>query len=128
KLYFGSPAWGNKLWLGKLYPKKTKPNEFLHHYSRSFNSIELNTTHYRIPTQEGAREWLSQVPVGFEFCPKVHKDISHARGGLQDKRMLSYWLKFLETMQGNLGPSFIQLHEMFSYSEKVQLFRFLENW
>lgn len=128
KLYFGSPAWGNKIWTGKLYPPKTKPNEFLYHYSRSFNSVELNTTHYRIPNSDGVKEWLSLVPKSFEFCPKVNKEISHARNGLLDKTTFSYWLTFLERMQGNLGPCFIQFHEMFSYSEKAQLFQFLENW
>jgi uncharacterized protein YecE (DUF72 family) len=128
KLYFGSPAWGNRHWVGKLYPLKSRPEDFLYHYSRSFNCIELNTTHYRIPTPEGAREWLTQVPADFEFCPKLHKDISHARNGLVDKTTLSYWFSFLQTIQNNLGPCFIQLHEMFSYTEKAILFQFLENW
>lgn len=128
KLYFGSPAWGNRSWIGKLYPLKSKPEEFLYHYSRSFNCIELNTTHYRIPTADGAREWLTQVPADFEFCPKVHKDISHTRNGLVDKVTLSYWFSFLENMKSNLGPSFIQMHEMFSYAEKAMLFKFLEAW
>ena len=128
KLYFGSPAWGNRHWIGKLYPLKSKNEEFLYYYSRNFNCIELNTTHYRIPSSEGAKEWLSQVPQGFEFCPKVHKDISHAKYGLIDKVTLSYWFSFLEAMKPNLGPSFIQMHEMFSYAEKGMLFKFLEAW
>jgi uncharacterized protein YecE (DUF72 family) len=125
---FGSPAWGNKHWIGKIYPKKTPPEKFLYHYSRNFNCIELNTTHYRIPTEAAALEWVSEVPSNFIFCPKVHKDISHAQFGLADKTLLKVWTNFLQTIQSNLGPAFIQLHESFSYNDKALLFQFLENW
>lgn len=127
-LFFGSPAWAVKHWSGKIYPKTCESSEYLYFYSRNFNSIELNTTHYRIPTLENTIEWKSVVPKNFRFCPKLHKDISHDRVGLLDKKLLSYWTSFLENMSSHLGPCFIQFHENFSYDDKVLLFRFLENW
>ena len=48
-LYVGATGWSVKEWVGKIYPKGTKTTEYLRHYSRQFNTIELNTTHYRIP-------------------------------------------------------------------------------
>lgn len=127
-LYFGAPSWGSKHWLGKIYPKKTPTQEFLHYYSRNFTCIELNTTHYRIPDEKTTTEWLSKVPEHFHFCPKITKDISHARNGLVDKVVLSHWIDFLERIKSNLGPCFLQLNEYFSYKDKMLLFRFLENW
>lgn len=127
-LHFGSPAWGAKNWIGKIYPEKTPPQEFLYYYSRNFDCIELNTTHYRIPDEKTVTEWRSQVPETFEFCPKLHKDISHGRMGMLDKTLLSHWLNFISKLEVNLGPCFIQLHEMFSYKDKMLLFQFLENW
>lgn len=128
KLYFGSPAWGNKHWAGKIYPPKGSPDKYLHYYSRNFNSIELNTTHYRIPDTETSRGWLSQVPEHFHFCPKLHKDISHSRMGMTDTALLRAWLDFIQGLGNNLGPCFVQFHEQFSYQDKLLLFRFLENW
>ena len=125
---FGAPAWGSKHWLGKLYPNKAQPSEFLHYYSRSFNCIELNTTHYRIPDDKTAAEWLTKVPADFHFCPKVYKEISHGRNGLLDKTLLSHWINFMNRIKANLGPCFIQLHENFSYHDKMLLFKFLESW
>ncbi|MEA9356081.1 DUF72 domain-containing protein [Bacteriovorax sp. PP10] len=127
-LFFGAPAWGSKHWLGKIYPKKTPTQEFLHYYSRNFTCIELNTTHYRIPDEKTTHEWLSKVPEHFLFCPKLPKDISHARNGLVDKITLEHWLDFLQRMKTNLGPCFIQLSEYFSYQDKMLLFKFLESW
>ncbi|WPU64789.1 DUF72 domain-containing protein [Peredibacter starrii] len=128
KLYFGSPAWGNKHWVGKIYPAKTPPEKFLYYYSRNFNSIELNTTHYRIPDEATVKEWTSQVPEDFLFCPKLFKDISHNRVGMVDKPLLNSWLDTLPYYGKNLGPCFVQFHEQFSYTDKVLLFKFLENW
>lgn len=124
----GSPAWGSKHWVNKIYPKKASPDEYLYYYSRNFTSIELNTSFYRIPDTRTTKGWLSQVPETFLFCPKVHKSISHDRFGLGDKTLLRPWLSFLEDVQANLGPAFIQLHENFAYDDKVLLFKFLENW
>ncbi len=128
QLYFGAPAWTSKHWMGKLYPNGTKNDEFLNYYSQSFNCIELNTTHYAIPDDKTIQGWRSKVPNNFRFCPKVVKEISHGKTGLLDKTLLTHWLAFLDKMQPNLGPCFIQLHEMFSYQDKMLLFKFLESW
>lgn len=128
RIYLGSPAWGIKDWCGKLYPEKTKPEEYLFYYSKHFNCIELNTTHYRIPDSKIVTEWKKKVSQDFQFCPKIYKEISHGKMGLLDKNLLGAWIHFLSEMQENLGPCFIQLHEMFSYQDKKLLFHFLENW
>ncbi|MFZ4713203.1 MAG: DUF72 domain-containing protein [Bacteriovoracaceae bacterium] len=128
QLYLGSPAWGVKEWIGKLYPPKTPTDQFLFYYSRNFSAIELNTTHYRIPNKKTALNWRKQVPANFHFCPKVTKEISHSEGGMRSTELLKSWLHFIETLGDNLGPCFIQFHEHFSYNEKETLFRFLQNW
>lgn len=128
QIYFGSPAWANRTWRGKIYPQGISPEKFLYFYSRQFNCIELNTTHYRIPSKVTTEEWLSSVPSHFQFCPKLHKEISHSWSGMMDKKLLKEWLDFIESLKGNLGPCFIQFHEKFSYEDKMLLFRFLESW
>lgn len=128
QVLLGSPAWGNSQWIGKIYPKKTPSEKFLHHYSRHFDCIELNTSHYRIPDESTTRSWLTEVSPDFIFCPKVNKEISHTRFGLTDQRLLKSWTDFLGNLGSHLGPSFIQFHEMFAYENRQILFRFLESW
>lgn len=128
KLHFGSPAWAVKGWCGKIYPQTTPADEYLVYYSKNFNCVELNTTHYRIPDTKTVNGWRNKVSSDFQFCPKMHKEISHGRMGLMDKNLLEAWVHFLSEMGENLGPCFIQLHEMFSYHDKRLLFNFLESW
>lgn len=126
--FVGAPSWGASEWLGRIYPPKTKSADFLFHYSRNFNCIELNTTHYRIPTTEMVKNWCGQVPETFHFCPKIYKEISHTRNGLRNKELLKEQYRSLADFEEYLGPSFIQLPPYFTYENKVELFHFLEAW
>ena len=60
----GAPVWGVKEWLGRVYPVGTQPKDFLTHYARQFNSIELNTTHYGIPDESTIARWRETTPNG----------------------------------------------------------------
>jgi uncharacterized protein YecE (DUF72 family) len=126
--YFGAPAWAHPEWVGKIYPAGTPRTAFLRHYSRYFSCIELNTTHYRIPTADQARRWVAEVPKNFRFCPKIFKEISHRPRGMIDKAVLAEWWKFLESLGENAGPGFLQLPPHFDYSSKALLFAFLKQW
>lgn len=128
QLLIGAPAWSHKEWVGKIYPPKTKASDYLFHYSRYFNTIELNTTHYRIPTPEQTRKWTEKVPENFIFCPKVYQGISHDLTGLTDKLLLQNWFEFLNDLGKHCGPSFLQLPPHFDYSKKAVLFKFLQSW
>ena len=48
QIYIGCTRWGSADWAGKIYPPKTKEKDFLQHYVKHFNSIEINATHYKI--------------------------------------------------------------------------------
>lgn len=128
QIYIGTPAWGHKEWIGQLYPAKTKSSDFLNFYSRQYDCIELNTTHYQIPTKEKAELWMSKVPANFRFCPKLYQGISHSPTGLTDAALLKEWFQFLDRLQPNLGPCFIQFPPNFSYANKGLLFSFLQIW
>lgn len=126
--YLGTPSWGSKTWLGKIYPRDAKASEFLHYYSRAFNTIELNTTHYRIPGDDQVKAWCREVTPEFLFCPKFPQDISHRPNGLQDAALLKQWQKAISEFGEHLGVSWIQLPPYFDYSQRAVLHRFLEQW
>jgi uncharacterized protein YecE (DUF72 family) len=47
-----------------------KPPDFLRFYAERFQTVELNTTGYRLPAEEQFAKWAAQVPDGFEFAVK----------------------------------------------------------
>ena len=126
--FVGCPMWGNKAWIPKLYPQGTKPGEFLFHYSRAFNTIEMNTTHYRSPSPEQILKWKGEVPAEFVFCPKIPQSISHY-GKLQNvAAQTADFCEAISFFEENLGCAFMQLHESFGPDRLQVLAEFLSNF
>ena len=46
----------------------TRPEDFLTHYPSRFDTVELNTTGYRLPGEDQFRRWAETVPDGFTFA------------------------------------------------------------
>ena len=65
------PGWSYPSWRPGFYPEGTKPEEFLRFYAERFDTVELNTTGYRLPAEEQFRRWADAVPDGFRFAPKL---------------------------------------------------------
>lgn len=128
KVYIGCTGWGMPSWVGEWYPKGTKSKDFLAVYAKQFNTIELNTTHYRIPTEEMVRKWCQAVPSDFRFCPKVPQRISHSKQlGLGGPQLPLFW-ESLRTFGSYLGPSFMQLPPYFGFDRLSQLQQLLAIW
>ena len=47
-LHLGTMGWSYNFWKGKLYPEKLAANEFLAYYAKQFNTVEVDSTFYRI--------------------------------------------------------------------------------
>ena len=113
KFYIGCTGWSTKEWKGKVYPDKTKAADFLLAYGKQFNTVELNTTHYRIPKPEYIQKWVDQTPEDFKFCPKILKFISHARDlGTRDHKIKEF-CDSISLFGDKLGMCFIQLPPYF---------------
>jgi len=47
------------------------PSSFLGFYATRFDTVELNTTGYRLPSEEQFERWRDATPVGFRFAVKL---------------------------------------------------------
>jgi uncharacterized protein YecE (DUF72 family) len=45
--------------------------DFLSYYATRFDTVELNTTGYRLPAEEQFKRWAEKVRPGFTFAPKL---------------------------------------------------------
>lgn len=89
----GCAKWGRKDWIGKIYPSGTKEADFLSHYARHFDCIELNATFYRIPTVGQIEGWKAKVGPDFKFCPKFTDQITHIKRLKDADRLTSLFLE-----------------------------------
>ncbi len=135
KIFIGATGWSMKEWVGKLYPKGTKSQDFLKHYARQFNTIELNTTHYRIPDELTIRHWHDEAAPDFRFCPKVLQTISHSSDlhppplpPLKGGNLVELFCLAMSGLQEKLGCCFLQLPPHFGAERLPILEKFFQTW
>lgn len=128
KFYIGCAKWGRKDWVGKLYPKGTKPKDFLEHYAHIFNCIEFNAVYYRMPFPSDVLQWKSKVPEGFKFCPKFTDIITHKKRLKNVDFETGKYLEAITEFKENLGPIFLMPHPQFSPKHIQALYEFIEQF
>jgi len=69
--YVGTSGFSYPSWRGGFYPADADPKTFLSFYAERFDTVELNTTGYRLPAEEQFARWASQTPDGFRFAVKM---------------------------------------------------------
>ncbi|MCB0564293.1 MAG: DUF72 domain-containing protein [Phaeodactylibacter sp.] len=127
-LFIGCTGWSMKEWIGKVYPKGTKAKDFLRVYSRQFNTIELNTTHYRIPSAEMIEKWYQESSPDFRFCPKIPQSISHSQSLGLGTELIPSFCEAILGLKEKLGCCFLQLPPHFDIRRLSQLEKFLKSF
>ena len=59
------------------FPKPYQDKSRLNYYSSLFNSIEINSSFYKIPLASTVLKWAGDVPDDFRFTFKLWKGITH---------------------------------------------------
>jgi Protein of unknown function DUF72 len=67
----GTSGWSYPSWRGGFYPDGMQPTDFLRFYAERFDTVELNSTGYRLPSEDQFRRWAEAVPEGFRFAVKL---------------------------------------------------------
>jgi uncharacterized protein YecE (DUF72 family) len=125
RFYIGCAKWGRKDWVGKIYPPKTKEADFLNHYAKHFNSIELNATFYRMPRAALTSGWKSKVGPDFRFCPKFVNSITHIKRLKDTSEAVGRFLNGVSGFGENLGPILLMPHPGFGPKNMAVLDEFL---
>src|SRR5262249_28747179 len=69
-VHVGTSGWHYAHWRGPFYPEKLPASKMLEFYTRHFDTVELNNTFYRLPTEKGLETWRESTPKGFCFAAK----------------------------------------------------------
>lgn len=126
RVYVGATGYNMKAWVGRWYPAGTPERQFLAGYGRQFNTIEFNTTHYRIPDAATIARWRTAVPDDFRFCPKIPQTVSHARRLIGARADMEQFCDAILGLGDVLGCCFMQLPPHFGPERLTDLAHFLE--
>jgi len=84
-MWVGSSGWSYPSWRPDFYPAGLAPQEFLSFYSERLPSVEVNSTGYRLPSEEQFQRWAEQVPDGFRFAVKLPPRALRAFGTFEER-------------------------------------------
>ena len=77
ELFAGTSGFAYPRWKPDFYPPKLPAKQFLQHYARRLNSVEINYTFRRTPSPTTVENWVHATPEGFRFSLKAPMRITH---------------------------------------------------
>jgi uncharacterized protein YecE (DUF72 family) len=75
----GCSGWMYDSWRGRLYPERCAKRRWLEVYAKHFDTVEVNSTFYRLARREAVAGWVEQTPPGFLFAVKASRYLTHVR-------------------------------------------------
>ena len=98
-----------------FYPPRLPARSWLEFYAERFQSVELNSTFYRLPRRAAVERWAEGTPPDFTFAVKVSRYITHIKRLREAGRHLGLLLERIEPLArtGKLGPLLWQLPPTF---------------
>jgi uncharacterized protein YecE (DUF72 family) len=108
RLRLGTSSWTGEGWVGSFYPANTKPQDFLSIYSSEFDTVEIDSTFYRVPSAKTVEQWRERTPKGFTFTAKVPQLITHEKMLLDAEDDLKAFVKVMDLLGDKLGPLLLQ--------------------
>jgi uncharacterized protein YecE (DUF72 family) len=112
----GCSGWNYAHWRnGVFYPPRCPPRRWLAFYAERFDTVEVNSTFYRLPKRPAVARWAEEAPDGFLFAVKVSRYVTHIKRLRDVGRHLPLLLERIEPLceAGKLGPLLWQLPPTF---------------
>src|SRR3954469_24150830 len=79
-MHIGCSGWQYRDWRdGAFYPPKLPQRRWLEYYAGVFDTVEINSTFYRLASRDAVARWVEQTPDDFVFAPKISRYITHMK-------------------------------------------------
>ncbi len=105
----GCSGWHYKHWVGPFYPPKTGASKMLALYVQQFDTVELNNSFYRLPTEKGLANWRDSTPPDFRFAMKGSRFLTHMKKLKDPEQGLERFFERADILGKKLGPILWQL-------------------
>lgn len=120
KIYIGCSGFHYKEWKEVFYPNGLAQSKWFQFYCEHFNTLELNVTFYKFPTEKSLSKWYNTSPDDFKFSAKVPKAITHFKKFNECERMLEdFYTSIQNGLRQKLGCVLFQLPPQLIYSEDL---------
>ncbi len=114
-VHIGCSGWNYRSWRGTFYPAREPARRWLESYASCFDTVEVNTTFYRLIARAAVERWVEHVPRNFVFAVKASRYLTHVKrlAGIDEGVARFYERITPLRAAGLLGPVLWQLPENF---------------
>ena len=125
RVLVGTSGYNYPEWRGTFYPEKFSADRMLAYYAERFQTVEINYTFYRMPTEKLLSGWADGTPEGFSFTLKAPRRITHDARLQRCEDTLQAFCRIANTLGPKLAVLLFQLPPNFKKNADV-LRAFLE--
>jgi uncharacterized protein YecE (DUF72 family) len=105
----GTSGWSYPHWREIFYPQGLRRKDWFAHYSRAFDTVEINNTFYRLPSPAVFEKWRAQAPPGFVYSIKANRFLTHVKKLLDPEQPLQAFFEGVAHLKETCGPILFQL-------------------
>jgi uncharacterized protein YecE (DUF72 family) len=109
KYYIGCSGWHYEHWRGLYYPQELPRPKWLSFYAQQFDTVELNNSFYRVPSEKALTTWRESTPDSFIFAVKASRFITHIKRLKNLGSAVDDFLSRAGLLKEKLGPLLYQL-------------------
>lgn len=103
------------------YPEEFQGKSRLCYYASLMNSIEINSSFYKIPQPSTTSKWAADVPEDFRFTFKLFKEVTHNKGLTFDTSLVSRFFEVISNVGNKKGCVLVQLPPSIQLAQFSQL-------
>jgi len=119
-VHIGCSGWNYRDWRGAIYPEGLPARRWLERYAELFDTVEVNNTFYRLPSQSAVEGWVDQTPPGFVIAVKASRYMTHVKRLREMKRVAARYFEAIKPLADSpkLGPVLWQLPANFQRDDE----------
>jgi uncharacterized protein YecE (DUF72 family) len=117
----GCSGWQYRSWRDVLYPPGLPQSRWLERYAETFDTVEVNSTFYRLASRNAVARWAQSTPADFVFALKASRYLIHMKKLRDLEQGIERFYDRIEPLVGTpkLGPVLWQLPAWFTRDEAV---------
>jgi uncharacterized protein YecE (DUF72 family) len=109
------------------FPEEYKLRSRLNYYSSLFDTLEVNSSFYKVPMPSTCEKWSLDVPADFKFTLKLWKEITHAKELNFDPGNIDLFFKAADRIGNKKGCLLIQFPGKITLEYFAQLAKILQS-
>jgi uncharacterized protein YecE (DUF72 family) len=109
RVHVGTSGYNYPEWRGTFYPESFPAGKMFAYYAERFQTVEINYTFYRMPTEKTTAAWREQAPPGFMYTLKAPRRITHEQRLLNSGDTLNFFCDAARVLGPHLATLLFQL-------------------